>query len=52
MFEVSNIRKDEYEYIKDKTGDYGEILQMGKGNSKNRGQIYPAAFLQKVTNWK
>ena len=51
MFEISNIRKDEFEYIKDKTGDYGEILQIGKGNSKNRGQIYPAAFLQKVTNW-
>jgi len=47
MFEISNIRKDEFEYIKDKTGDYGEILQIGKGNSKNRGQIYPAAFLQK-----
>ena len=51
MFEVSIIRKDEFEYIKDKTGDYGELLQIGKGNSKSRGHQYPAAFLQKVTNW-
>ena len=51
MFEVGIIRKDDFEYVKDKTGDYGELLQIGKGNSKSRGHQYPAAFLQKVTNW-
>merc|ERR1719273_576284 len=47
MFDVSNLRKDDYKYIKDKNGEYGEVLQIGKGNSKSRGHQYPAAFLQK-----
>ena len=49
MFEVCNLRKDDFEYIRDKTGEYGEILQMGQKNSKSRGYQYPAAFLQTVT---
>ena len=48
MFEVSNIRKDDFTYIMDPVGDYGEVLQIGQGNSRSRGHQYPAAFLQKV----
>ena len=48
MFEVSNVRKDDFEYIKDITGEYGEVLQIGQGNSRSRGHQYPAAFLQTV----
>ena len=48
MFEVSNVRKNDFEYIKDMTGEYGEVLQIGQGNSRSRGHQYPAAFLQTV----
>ena len=48
MFEISNVRKDDFEYIMDKTGDYGDVLQIGQGSSRGRGHQYPAAFLQKV----
>ena len=51
MFDISMLRKDDFKYIKDKNGQYGEILQIGIGNSKNRGHQYPAAFLQKVNTY-
>ena len=47
-FEVTTVQKEDFKYIKDKTGEYGEVLQIGDKSSKSRGHQYPCAFLQKV----
>merc|ERR1719507_2732460 len=36
MFDVSILRKDDFKYIKDENGEYGEVLQVGSGKSKSR----------------
>merc|ERR1712156_947737 len=46
-FEVTTVQKEDFNYIKDKTGEYGEVLQIGDKSSKSRGHQYPCAFLQK-----
>merc|ERR1712203_682170 len=48
-FEVTTVQKEDFNYIKDKTGEYGEVLQIGYGSKKSRGHQYPCAFLQKVS---
>ena len=49
-FEVTTVQKEDFKYIKDKTGEYGEVLQIGDGSKKSRGHQYPCAFLQKVAS--
>ena len=50
MFEVSTIRKEDFDFIKDISGDYIDVRQTNnKPSSKTeRGHQFPAAFLQKV----
>lgn len=49
-FEVSTMRKDDFEFIKDKSGEYVEIMQCHNASTtKNvRGHQFPGAFLHKV----
>ena len=50
MFEVSMVRKEDFDFIEDTSGDFVDILQTNnKPSSKTpRGHQFPAAFLQKV----
>lgn len=49
-FEVSTMRKEDFEFIKDKSGEYVEVLQCNNAASSRtpRGHQFPGAFLQKV----
>ena len=50
MFEVSTIRKEDFDFIRDSSGDYIDVRQTNnKPSSKTeRGHQFPAAFLQEV----
>ena len=50
MFEVSRIRKEDFDFIKDKSGKYADVIQATRKSSSvtKRGHHYPCAFLQKV----
>ena len=51
MFEVSTIRKEDFEFIKDKSGAFVEVLHCDKASSSRtpRGHQYPAAFMMRVS---
>merc|ERR1711934_838015 len=51
MFEVSTIRKEDYEFIKDKSGEFVDVLQCNNAPSTRtpRGHQFPAAFMLKVS---
>jgi len=51
MFEVSTMRKEDFEFIKDKSGEFVDILQCNNAPSTRtpRGHQFPGAFLQKVS---
>merc|ERR1711971_1054436 len=51
MFEVNTIRKEDYEFIKDKSGEFVDVLQCNNAPSTRtpRGHQFPAAFMLKVS---
>jgi len=51
VFEVSRIRKEDFDFIKDKSGKYADVIQATRKSSSvtKRGHHYPCAFLQKVS---
>lgn len=50
MFEISTIRRDDWNFIKDASGEFVEVLQCNNAPSSRtlRGHQFPAAFMQKV----
>ena len=50
MFEVSTVRKEDFDFIKDKSGEFVDVLQCNNAPSTRtpRGHQFPAAFLQRV----
>merc|ERR1740129_2175523 len=52
MFEVSTIRKEDYEFIKDKSGEFVDVLQCNNAPSTRtpRGHQFPAAFMLQVSD--
>ena len=52
-FEVSTMRKEDHEVIKDKSGEFVDILQLPHlPAARIRGHQYAGAFLQAVSVWK
>jgi len=51
MFEVSTIRKEDYDFVKDKSGEFVDVLQCNNAPSTRtpRGHQFPAAFMLKVS---
>ncbi len=51
MFEVSTVRKEDFEFIKDKSGAFVEVLQCNNAASSRtpRGHQFPAAFMMRVS---
>ena len=51
MFEVNTIRKEDFEFIKDKSGEFVDVLQCNNAPSSRtpRGHQFPAAFMHKVS---
>ena len=51
MFEVSNVRKEDFEFVQDKSGEYVDVLQCHNASKVqgNRGHQFPAAFLMNVS---
>ena len=51
MFEVNTVRKEDFDFIKDKSGEFVDILQCNNAPSSRtpRGHQFPAAFLMKVS---
>ena len=55
-FEISTMRKEDHDFIKDKSGEFVDILQCNNAASTRtpRGHQFPGAFLQAVsslTHW-
>jgi len=50
-FEISTIRKEDFEFIKDTSGEFVDVLQCNNAPSSRtpRGHQFPAAFLQVVS---
>ena len=50
MFEVSTMRKEDYDFIKDASGEYVDILQCNNAASSRtpRGHQFPGAFMEVV----
>ncbi len=51
MFEVSTIRKEDFDFVKDKSGEFVDVLQCNNAASSRtpRGHQMPGAFLQVVS---
>ena len=49
---MSTVRKEDFDFILDKSGEFVEVLQMFNASKEigNRGHQFPAAFLMKVNN--
>jgi len=50
MFEVSNVRSEDYDLVRDKSGEFVDVLQCNNAASSRtpRGHQFPAAFLSWV----
>ncbi len=50
-FEISTMRKEDYDFIKDKSGEFVDVLQCNNAASSRtpRGHQFPGAFLQVVS---
>merc|ERR1712029_939210 len=50
MFEVNTIRKEDFEFIKDKSGEFVDVLQCNNASSSRtpRGHQFPATFMMQV----
>ena len=48
MFEVSSVRTEDFDNIKDKSGEFVDILQCQSARGIPRGHQWPAAFMLRV----
>ena len=48
MFEVSSIRSEDFDNIKDKSGEFVDILNCQSHRGVPRGHQWPAAFMIRV----
>merc|ERR1712240_855075 len=51
MFEISTIRREDWDFIKDKSGEFVSVLQCNNAPSSRtpRGHQFPAAFMMQVS---
>jgi len=50
MFEISTVRREDWDFIKDKSGEFCSVLQCNNAPSSRtpRGHQFPAAFMMRV----
>ena len=50
MFEISTIRREDWDFVKDKSGEFVSVLQCNNAPSSRtpRGHQFPAAFMMNV----
>ena len=50
MFEISTVRREDWDFIKDKSGEFVSVLQCNNAPSSRtpRGHQFPAAFMMRV----
>ena len=50
MFEISTVRREDWDFVKDKSGEFVSVLQCNNAPSSRtpRGHQFPAAFMMKV----
>ena len=50
MFEISTVRREDWDFIKDKSGEFCAVLQCNNAPSSRtpRGHQFPAAFMMRV----
>ena len=50
MFEISTVRREDWDFVKDKSGEFVSILQCNNAASSRtpRGHQFPAAFMMQV----
>lgn len=53
MFEVSTMRKEDYDFIKDASGEFVDVLQCNNAASSRtpRGHQFPGAFMEVVSDF-
>jgi len=51
MFEISTVRREDWDFIKDKSGEFVSVLQCNNAPSSRtpRGHQFPAAFMMQVS---
>ena len=54
MFEISTIRREDWDFVKDKSGEFVSVLQCNNAASSRtpRGHQFPAAFMMQVRGFK
>ena len=54
MFEISTVRREDWDFVKDKSGEFVSILQCNNAASSRtpRGHQFPAAFMMQVRDYK
>ena len=53
LFEVSTMRKEDYDFIKEKTGEYVDVMQCPTGSGPfPRGHQWAGAFLNTIHTYK
>ena len=50
MFEITTVRREDWDFIKDKSGEFVSVLQCNNAPSSRtpRGHQFPAAFMMRV----
>ena len=53
MFEISTVRREDWDFVKDKSGEFVSILQCNNAASSRtpRGHQFPAAFMMQVRDY-
>jgi len=53
MFEISTVRREDWDFIKDKSGEFCSVLQCNNAPSSRtpRGSQFPAAFMMRVAGF-
>jgi len=53
MFEISTVRREDWDFVKDKSGEFVSILQCNNAASSRtpRGHQFPAAFMMQVAGF-
>ena len=51
MFEISTIRREDWDFVKDKSGEFVSVLQCNNAPSSRtpRGHQFPGAFMMQVS---
>ena len=51
MFEINTVRREDWDFIKDKSGEFVSVLQCNNAPSSRtpRGHQFPACFLDRVS---